>query len=98
MGVNAFQGLCKLIKANHKAALPCVPELAAAIGSFNPPPEELKTSFQEILQGYKQEFGAKWPELYARLGDDLKFRLRVLYSLGPLVARCKVYFSCSLNQ
>ncbi|CAK0887716.1 unnamed protein product [Prorocentrum cordatum] len=81
--VNAFQGLCNMLRANPEAALGCVPALAGAIASFYPAPEFLQPSFAEILNSYKQQLGASWPEVYAQLPDDTKVRLGHMYNLGP---------------
>merc|ERR1711862_300998 len=73
--INAFQGLCNMIKANPQAALGCVPELAAAIASFYPAPQNLQPLFREILFSYKQTLGAQWPAVYGRIPEDAKMRL-----------------------
>jgi len=81
--VNAFQGLCNMLRANPEAALGCVPALAGAIASFYPAPDSLQPSFAEILNSYKQQLGASWPEVYSQLPDDTKVRLAHMYNLGP---------------
>jgi len=81
--VNAFQGLCSMIRSNPQAALGCVPALAGAIASFYPAPPTLEPSFREILTSYKQQLGTSWPEVYAQFPDDTKVRLAQMYSLGP---------------
>mmetsp|Transcript_83804 Transcript_83804/g.233748 ORF Transcript_83804/g.233748 Transcript_83804/m.233748 type:complete len:908 (-) Transcript_83804:117-2840(-) len=80
--INAFQGLCNLIKANPQACLGCVPELAGAIGSFCPAPSSLEPSFREILYSYKENLGGNWPAVYALFPEDLKRRLHDMYNLS----------------
>jgi len=81
--INAFQGLCNMIKANPQACLPCVPELASAICSFYPPPANLKSIFLEILCSYKQMLATNWPQVYAQFTDEVKVKLQQMYNLGP---------------
>jgi len=81
--INAFQGLCNMIKANPQAGLTCVPELAAAIASFNPAPQALEPSFREILHGYKQTLAANWPAVYGQMQEDVLKTVGELYGLGP---------------
>merc|ERR1712187_51004 len=68
--INAFQGLCNLIKANPQACLGCVPELACAISTLFPAPSHLEPSFREILEGYKQQLGTNWPAVYSQIPQD----------------------------
>jgi len=81
--VNAFQGLCNLVKANPQACLTCMPELAGAIASFYPAPPNLDPEFRQILHSYKQTLGATWPSIYATMPDEVKMRLAHMYNLGP---------------
>lgn len=81
--VNAFQGLCNMVKANPQAALHCIPELAGAISSLFPAPPTLEPSFREILVSYKQTLGPNWGTVYAQFTDDTKYKLNQMYSLGP---------------
>lgn len=80
--INAFQGLCNMVKANPQAAMHCIPELAAAIASFYPAPNVLQPSFQEILLHYKQSLGPNWPAIFGQCPEDVRFRLNQMYSLG----------------
>merc|ERR1712054_41575 len=70
--VTAFQGLCCLIQANPQACTTCVPELAGAISSMNPPPPVLAPRFREILHSYKQAHGSNWPSVYGQIPDHVK--------------------------
>mmetsp|Transcript_23541 Transcript_23541/g.42101 ORF Transcript_23541/g.42101 Transcript_23541/m.42101 type:complete len:912 (+) Transcript_23541:138-2873(+) len=81
--INAFQGLCNMVKANPQAGVCCLPELAGAISSFWPAPPNLEPSFREILTGYKQNLGPQWAAAWAQMPDDVKMRLQQLYSVGP---------------
>lgn len=81
--VNAFQGLCNMIKANPQAGLTCVPELTAAIASFYPPPPALEPSFREILHSYKQTLGANWQGIYAQMHESTQRAIGQMYGLGP---------------
>lgn len=80
--INAFQGLCNMIKANPQACLTCVPALAGAIGSFFPSPPTLEDSFRQVLLGYKTQLGANWPAIWHQFPDDLQKRLNYMYGLA----------------
>lgn len=80
--VNAFQGLCQMIKANPQAALGCLPALCIAISSFCPnPPPQLEPQFREILSSYKQTLGQNWPAVYGQLPQDTQMMLHHMYGL-----------------
>lgn len=79
--VNAFQGLCNLIKANPQAVLSCVPELTAAICSFYPAPSTLEGSFRDILHEYKRQLGDGWPSIHQQFPTEMKVRLQQMYQL-----------------
>lgn len=81
--VNAFQGLCLMIKANPQACMNCVPDLFGAVCSFFPHvPPTLQPMFKEILAGYKQSLGANWAAAYGQMHDIVKNRAQHLYQIG----------------
>jgi len=79
--VNAFQGLCNMIKANPQGCMNCIPQLTGAICSFYPAPPQLQPSFQEILHSYKQTLGANWPAVHAQMPQDTQMKLAHLYHI-----------------
>lgn len=80
--VNAFQGMCQMIKANPQAALACIPALCIAISSFCPnPPPQLEPQFREILSSYKQTLGPNWAAVYGQLPQDTQMMLHHMYGL-----------------
>jgi len=80
--INAFQGLCNMIKANPQVGLSCPAEMAGAISTLCPAPPNLEPQFREILTGYKQQLGPNWANLWAQMPADVKARLQHMYQLG----------------
>jgi len=80
--INAFQGLCNMIKANPQVGLTCPAEMAGAISTLCPAPPDLEPQFREILTGYKQQLGANWANVWAQMPADDKARLTHMYQLG----------------
>eukprot|EP00932_Pfiesteria_piscicida_P005581 SRR837773.15490.p1 GENE.SRR837773.15490~~SRR837773.15490.p1 ORF type:complete len:530 (-),score=193.00 SRR837773.15490:23-1399(-) len=79
--VNAFNGFCMMVRANPQGCAGCVPQLAAAICSFVPPPPVLEPHFREILTSYKQLLGANWATVYSQMGQHVQLKLQHLYGI-----------------
>ncbi|KAI8061151.1 armadillo-type protein [Gongronella butleri] len=79
---SAFSGLCEMIKANPDGAIKAFPYLCTAIASYRMVPEQLNTSFANILVGYKNMFGEQqWQQGLASLPEPTHAALQERYHI-----------------
>ncbi|KAI8366824.1 armadillo-type protein [Radiomyces spectabilis] len=79
---SAFSGLCEMIKANPQGAVKEFLGICIAIAHYQAVPQELHTSFGNILMGYKNMFGEQqWQQALASLPQEIRASLHERYGI-----------------
>jgi hypothetical protein len=78
--IRAFEGMCNMLRVNPMAGMQCFPFLAGAI-AYMPPLPNL-AGLRELLQGYKNQIGANWPQVFNGFQQDVKDKLQNQWQIG----------------